>query len=85
MSSLLTLKSLTEVLSAVLAKGNRLVTAGRLDMILAKHIPRLVEVLGVSFQGSIQVVDLLIDEAELQINACELRMVLSDGGLENSE
>ena len=85
MSLLLTLKSLTEVLSAVLAKGNRLITASRLDMILAKHIPRLVEVLGVSFQCSIQVVNLLIDEAELQINACELRMVLADGGLENSE
>ena len=66
MGELLTFKSLSELLSAILAESDRLVAAGSLDVIFAEHVAGLVKVLGVGLEGSLQVVDLLVDETELK-------------------
>jgi len=66
MGELLTFKSLSELLSAILAESDRLVAASSLDVIFAEHVAGLVKVLGVGLEGSLQVVDLLVDETELK-------------------
>ena len=66
MGELLTFKSLSELLSAILAESDGLVAASSLDVIFAEHVAGLVEVLGVGLEGSLQVVDLLVDETELK-------------------
>ena len=85
MRCLLTLKSLPEFLSAVLAQSDGLVTAGRLDVILTEHVSCLVSVLSVSLKSCIHVFNFLVDQTELQVDSCDLRMVLSNASLEDGE
>ena len=61
----LTLKRLPKVLSTVLAQSDGLMAAGSLDVLLAKHVARLIKVLHVGLQCSVHVVDLLVDQSHL--------------------
>jgi len=72
-------------LSTILAQGDGLVTASRLNVILPKHAPRLVGVLVVGLKSCIQVLDLLVDHTQLQVDASDLGMVLSNASLEDGE
>ena len=65
MRCLLTLKSLPEFLSAVLAQSDGLVTAGRLDVILTEHVSCLVSVLSVGLKSCIHVFNFLVDQTKL--------------------
>ena len=46
-------------------------------------MPCLLQVLVVSFQGSVHIVDFLVDQAEFEINTGDFRMVLSNRGLQD--
>ena len=82
---LLTFEGLSELLSAVLAESDGLVAARSLDVFLAEHVAGLIEMLGVGLKGSLQVLNLLINEAELKEETSDLRVILADAGLENVE
>jgi len=82
---LLTFEGLSELLSTVLAESDGLVAARSLDVFLAEDVAGLIEVLGVGLEGSLQVLNLLINEAELKEETSNLRVILTDAGLENVE
>ena len=66
----------------ILAKGNGLIAARKLDMLITEHIFDLVYMLCVSLKCGIQLFHLRIDHAHFHIDASDLRMVLSDARLE---
>ena len=68
----------------VLAKGNGLITARKLDMLITEHIFDLVYMLCVSLKCGIQLFHFRIDHAHFHIDASDLRMVLSDARLKYS-
>ena len=82
---LLTLKSLPEVFPVVLAQSDGLVTARQLNVLVAQHVLDLLRMLGVSLERRVHLVDFRVHSAHLQVNAGDLRMVLSDAGLEDGE
>ena len=85
MRQLLTLERLPEVFPVVMAQGDGLVTARQLNVVLTQHVLDLVGVLGVSLERRVHLVNFRVHSAHLQVNAGDLRMVLSDAGLENGE
>lgn len=74
---LLSLKSLSELVSAEATESDGLMAARCLNILFAEHVASLVEMAIVSFQGSVILVDLLIDETHLQEDVRNLGVVLS--------
>lgn len=75
---LLALQCLAELLGAIVAKSDGLVGACSLDVLLSKHVLRLIQVLHVRLKGGIHLINLLVDQTHLQVDAGDLWMVLTN-------
>lgn len=85
MGKLLTLEGLPELLSAVLAKGDGLVAACCLNVLLSKHETSLGQVLVVGLEGRVNLVNFLVNESQLEVDRSDLGVVVANTGLQNVE